>query len=296
MISNPGTGLCEKCLLGYRLESGVCISYYCQTQRALGKCLSCQPGYSLYAQLGYCYLPDLCRVPNTPTECLACLPGYSPRDGYCTPRNCLFVDNWRYCIQCVEGYFLRNNTCYPNGCKQIDNDYNCLECGEGYVLKDDGRCSVVNCETYYSGSCVRCFKGYVLGGGVCRFTGCDAYDRNGGCLKCLPGFGLRDGYTTCISNACNTVNSSGQCQLCDRGYILGRGICLERAQLLITSNCLMYNYASKSCEDCPSTFVLDGIYCKPLGCDIIGPQGCQSCKRDLALLNDVCLAISCASY
>ncbi|CAD8108861.1 unnamed protein product [Paramecium primaurelia] len=213
-------GICLLCQQDYILQNNnQCIKYemvsLCQSQCEIcvdSVCYKCQYGQQLV--LGQCL--EICR-----NNILAM---YQFDECICNPycSDCRFG----FCYQCAKPYFLINNTCISNKCGDliIQEDE---ECDDGNEIEFDGcyncqfSCSL-DCQECQYGKCIdSCQYGYYFINNKCTticgdqiIAGNEECEDNDGCYQCQY---------SCPIN-CNNCQS-GQCQICNPGFILINNMC-----------------------------------------------------------------------
>jgi len=93
-----------------------------------------------------------------------------------------------------------------------------------YPFKFDAtaqKCRIDGClEVGYSG-CTKCRSPFeIVTGGLCQIPNCVTVKDNA-CSRCTPGYHLKQGLY-CVKNdpICLLYNDDGDCELCDKGYLL----------------------------------------------------------------------------
>lgn len=206
---NPVSGLCQLCVLNYRLNSvGICkfSDPNCQTTTVSGDCSQCAKNYQLKAN-GLCVYQDIncLSFDNITGNCKLCNANYyyNSQGQLCIPLppNCLSADISGRCARCNPKYTLLSNyQCIfiatppiPN-CQMVDKDNTrrCLLCNEGYFSDGGGACQPLPlfCMQYdpISNTCTQCNANGVMKNGGCVDKNCQIFDLRGNCLACLQNY------------------------------------------------------------------------------------------------------------
>lgn len=193
--------------------------------------------------------------------------------------------------------------CYtlPPRCIELNSSGMCSKCQTGYnpiIQGTESICifTVSNCITYNrQGRCTLCARNFVLQKNVCNFfvQGCQDLSNNT-CVRCLPGFYLRNGFCTTDAN-CITVENA-LCTKCIDGFRLVNGLCVKNS----IDNCLTQR--DEDCLECLSGYMkitLYGkVYCILRRIIISGCSSeqypCQKCDTGFELRDDgLCYAKRC---
>ncbi|ELP89685.1 protein serine/threonine kinase, putative [Entamoeba invadens IP1] len=232
---------CLECRDNYFLIDSECCSCaynHCGVcDKVTGDCLTCESGY--YRVGTHCYICDSqngnnCSINGCSSVdenvCFGCAPHFflssqrcvvcelSPN--LCAPQMCTETG---LCTDCPEGRYLFNGVC--------------LSCNDSNIL----HCNNNSCQTK-GNICLQCQMGYYLFNGYCKNCTstnpnfcdegqCDP-EHEGKCLSC------KDNYLMTKTNECRQVQdiilhcekavSWQECILCERGYVLNAGSCVEK--------------------------------------------------------------------
>ena len=264
-----GNKKCEECVYNYYLgEDDLCsLSKNCSESDENGTCIECAKGYHLSSYDNKCTKVDKCLKVNNNFECEECEKFLLLNNSKCVPvdewenakfTNCKYT-NGAYCTECKDNYYLnqKNNFCVLN-----------------IYMKDFKYCAKSDISGEY---CEVCEKGYYLGteDNICTPTfGCAASE-NGVCKKCKYSFCLNR-KNECIRNTdymenyiyykCRkTNNADTACILCEDGYNLFNGKCLD------TLNCKERPFGN--CVKCKQNYCLSNLY----GCVNLDIPNCERC-------------------
>lgn len=276
------------------------------------KCQECTYNYFL-GEDKLCSSSKNCSKSDEEGTCTKCSEGFylSSYDRKCSEvENCLKVDYKNECNEC-EGYLLLNNTkCVPVddweiskflNCKNMDKKgFNCAECKQNYFLNQKNNFCVLNkymknfkncAKSDISGEyCEECEDGFYLGSEdkLCTTTfGC-ASSKNDVCEKCRYSFCL-NGENKCIPNnnylenplyykCLKTNKGETQCILCEEGYFLQNGKCVD------SLNCK--ERPNGACIKCNKNYCLSNVY----GCVSNNNPNCERCDN-----KDINKCTGCAS-
>ncbi len=126
----------------------------------------------------------------------------------CNDVNCAICPNTGVCTKCKSGRFLSGATCQTatavTDCLYWATTSTCQTCNDPFYLGSDGKC--YSCQT----NCVKCSG---------RFT----------CTKCSAGYYLHSSQSCVkIPDNCYEFDSTKNvCTLCNHGFYLFEGFCLE---------------------------------------------------------------------
>ena len=246
-----------------------------------GKCILC--GENTYiGEDNKCSFSQYCKK-SVDGECIECLDNfYLGLDNKCTEiENCIYsvyYTDFNSCLECIDGYFFcgKNQTCEiaENNLRNCKNSYEgeiCEECKNDYYLNKTDNLCYSNNETnkFYKCSktdkngkfCSKCIEGYNLGEidhKCTKLEGCDLSEDENICIECNQYYCLDSKSGQCVYNddindeekkyyfRCNKTNKEGtKCALCNNGYRLKNGLCVDEA------HCLEKN-RDGSCKKCES--------------------------------------------
>ncbi|ELP87473.1 protein serine/threonine kinase, putative [Entamoeba invadens IP1] len=258
VIANTNsTAICTKCIFGYYLSSGECIS--CETfthclscSQTESKCIKCNSNYFLNAD-GNCQKCDsTCgnSCDGTSGYCTSCIEGYvkslsNPSKCInCTTFNshcskCLTYD--RECIECQTGYYPSSKLCTPcsSTCKTCDTKTGmCTVCIEGYTQFSTSNNNCEDCKLFDS-SC----------------TTCSTTTRK--CLSCNKGKYPSSVYPYnclyCSASCGGNCNNQGFCLSCNTNYVF---------RVTFSSTCEECSSFDSNCITCSPTWERICIECK----------------------------------
>ena len=130
------------------------------------------------------------------------------------------------------------------------------------------------CAEYGSGGCKYCFEPYELENGQCKIRNC-LETQDGQCVVCSKDYRINNGQ--CIKPILD------RCVGCADGYFVGEdGKCYKRI-----IGCNEYN-SFGTCSVCNRKFVLDRGLCIVPGCHRITEEGCTECRSPYSLVNERC--------
>lgn len=183
-------------------------------------------------------------------NCSVCYDGYVLTAGECVQcdftgcqiENSTVVSNVCTCTECMPGYYLDGSgvcqPCSTTQCSVCPNNV-CSQCLPGFYF-NAGSCSVflsANCQVAQTSSstlCSVCMDGFYLGSNQMCYgcqTGCLFCTDKWTCTTCDVGRKLISGYCVAYPSHCLDVEvvdtNSVSCLLCEHGYYLSNGICLE---------------------------------------------------------------------
>ncbi|CAG9329823.1 unnamed protein product [Blepharisma stoltei] len=289
ICSHVKNGICNKCELGYYLESKACLSCSifpnCDLWCDSWGCTQCLPGFIPELSSSSCIscstLIPFCLVCSSISRCTQCDSKHYLTDKYiCAdsgPDNCNIVQSadLSNCVKCLKGYNWDKNhkICKPCG----DIMLHCAECEEGNIEDIE---------------CLKCDAGYVLDpNGVCIKSplenckaGLDAYH----CDKCLQFYG-----EACVSAGAPIANckiastESSYCVDCILGYShTEEGLCECRAEYCTTCN----TDDGSICDTCIDNYYGDCVACsaKIPNCDTCVSGVCTKCSAGYYLFYSQC--------
>jgi hypothetical protein len=277
---------CINCHPPYILLNSTCISdcpaSYTKVDK---KCESCQ--------VKDC---EKCEV-NNPSNCISCKSPLLLINNTCTSittcpsgsfidpvtrncvnceLNCKTCDSTDTCTECKSGYQL---SFIPT-----ENKYKCVSpCGSGKTLNKDNSCTTCTstycdqCQVYDPSTCQVCQKGYNL-----LITG--QYKNETKCINVCPKSYYQEDKTCkeCPTN-CEECENKSTCKVCNKGYILLDGKCVDRCPDKFTER-------NSKCVPCTDSNCLD--------CDNVDTRQCKSCGNSFYLKEDTkeCVPICPKGY
>lgn len=293
----PNGILCAVCVNGFQPNrDGVCVLGKCSQQASASVCQSCLLGYSIRS--GVCHANNCTNFDFPTLTCLQCVSGFDLVSGIgiCKATNCNSFDNSLFCKSCSPGFALRSGgVCVgvdPN-CASFDSAGNCVSCKDSkqYTAVGDACVFVVvGCVEYSKSGCVSCSAAYSLNNGFCSAKYCSNFLTPEKCTICQRRYTLLpDG--TCVPSNC--LSFSGQTWACLQ--------CEPRFQLVDSLFCFTHNcsvYQNYHCRQCQAGFALVGETCTFANCPTPAAATCAACLSGFSLSNGVCQvpSSSCASY
>ena len=310
---NNQTGLCEKCMEGFHLNSGdkKCITTEHCGESTNGICTKCNQSYYLDKSVNKCLMKntswEYCQQTVDGKTCDICEDnGYFDDEGNCIGVNyCSKGDELNNCKLCKEGYYLtkHKNSCTkePN-CNFGDKDLGiCTVCNKNYYIDfKDGKCKPNNEENDFKycvkadgDECSECVLNAYLGEDKrCSTSKHCVESHKGICEYC------DEGYHVGLDNLCNNIdrciisNYYNSCDLCEIGYyfnVLIQG-CVEEIDGF--QNCTKTDSSGTYCDKCREDFYLtrrdnrcysnleNNEYYK---CVFSFGEHCDACKEDYYL-------------
>uniref|UniRef100_H3C0R6 SPC3 n=1 Tax=Tetraodon nigroviridis TaxID=99883 RepID=H3C0R6_TETNG len=278
---------CERC------------SDHCRLCTSAGRCLRCNPSYSLSDGLcaklecgeGEVEDPDY-------DDCMACEEGC---------RKCILY-NPRHCLSCTEGFYNFQDSCYKN-CPaktySVEEDMTCAPCAENCVSCDEHECYWCETDLFLSeGSCVSvCPDGFYGDEDTNDCEECHADcarcdgPQDGDCLSCEDGKRLEEGGCVaergvCPGKSLDTSDDGGcedchpSCESCTGG---AKDQCIKckKGRFLTTQGTCV--------SECPEGFFASGVSgaCEacPPGCSrCVDAHSCVGCQSTLLLQDGRCVS------
>lgn len=289
--------ICGRCVSGFTLSNGVCISVNCISSNAQG-CTQCAAGYALSNST--CVIANCAQTSPNRDFCQTCNPGFDPYNSLCRASNCsLLQPNSLLCSQCSPRYTVSSgSTCLAKNCSSYDTSNRCSICQSDF-RQIGGFCTILNCLRSDDNYCLECYPGYeVNGNGTCTLQGCEA--RNGtDCVRCRDRFRLQRTVNgvICVSYYCDrvtTINGVLMCVTCLPGYVLYTdGYCY------LPDPCRTYGNGVASCTSCIVGYTLTfstGV-CTARNCLYLDNWNyCIQCVEGYQLRNYTCIALNCLRY
>ena len=275
---NYETGLCEKCMDGYFLNSKdlKCIKTENCAESLFGTCSECNFLFYLDKRDDSCKSSLIklynCKVSLDGETCDECIKKYYfSKNGKCVYTNyCLEADKNSICQKCEDNYYL---TEYGNVCTNEKNCYigdrrlgTCDSCKNltFYYDADSKKCfsnqennDFKFCEIMKSNKCIKCIPGYELGTDAkCSESKNCSESENGICIKCEENYHLGlDNKCTNIEKCIRTSNWN-TCSECENNYYydIKQNKCfLETGQF---KGCLTSDYKGEYCGYCKNGYYL----------------------------------------
>ena len=303
---------CKKCLEGFLLVSGKCITIVedLELLKSVGecdqfdnythRCVVCQKGFFLNGGVCYKgYIPN-CTEYLSMFKCKKCEVGYAPltlnpKKAICfeisEKFNCL---EWNYeaslvseleCSKCKNGMFPDYNIDFipPYLCFPINAVENC----EKHQINYDIKISSFNC--------LYCKDGFFLIDNFCIprsiIDNCFKYALNkDNCIECEKNFILNEENeceeTLSVDSgntSCDIFFDANECLKCSASYYLDeKKKCIEVPLEKKIKNCLYYRFIDE-CESCVTGYYLQDTFCKPAlakNCSIYKDEKeCESCPK-----------------
>ena len=272
----------------------------CREYNEVGACVRCDIGYGLNER-GSCFeIPDPkvenCERYDKNLNCLECVQSYF-RYSLAECRrvhqieHCSLYDGTAFssrCVECDTEYYIdeTSNTCVIRthapieNCQEYSKDEDsCASCGSGFKVSTDGR----TCETHIDN---------------CASTTMQNSELT--CLECEPGYILSS--NTCALGTIDhcQIYTEDQCSLCEKGYALKEGICVELETDDFLSFCAVLASDNKNCDTCNA---MSSLYDISAVCalrtntitnciDYDANNDCIECARGYALESNACNLIT----
>ncbi|KAL4480118.1 hypothetical protein ABPG74_020634 [Tetrahymena malaccensis] len=281
-LTNNQNIICTTCITNFALVSSISCStcgsgQYFQT--------STQPCGSCPSNCQVCSSSSICSVCNanyqldSTNNCQICQINngqyYDSSSKQCVNcfQNCLQCTNQNSCQICASGYYPNNNQCSKcySSCLSCNgpNSNNCLSCNSGYYFYTSNSTCQQTCNTA---------GGFFVNQDKC--TPCDQTcstcngPSNSQCIACISGLYKYGGDNLCktcptpttsvqttISNCKNSSNQciynnqtqsyelTGVCLVCNSGYSLINGVCIDSCSLISPNY-----YLNTSTNECQCSF------------------------------------------
>lgn len=300
---HPEADMCEECKAGdhYRNGLGKCQDVteveHCETyHKFFDRCIACKDGH--YLEDDKC-LPNpagvyKCKVYATELLCAICEAPYFLRENQCLMSStiiplCAYYTFDGNCGECEGNAFLISNQCHAvtnTTCLENSSPENCSKCEANKVLNTAG--STVICEDSGIADCIEA-----------QYSTEPIMIPNSDpptpaavtnlCLKCAPGFFLKDNTCTATSTIadCSEYESEDVCAKCKTNFILSRDkkTCSDIASLAGANCAVARNTEAPECIACQEGYFFDSTgtctECKVAGCaicDVINLRKCRLCK------------------
>lgn len=261
---NPS--LCVTCNTGFTLSNGACMQTQapstpnCQSYNLLsGQCIACISGFTLSG------------IVCVPVSTISSNTGGSSASSSSNGGSSSSSGGNGGAITISGGGSAGSSSTSTGGI--VNRDPNCARytgstcssCSNRYYFSSTGTCVPVNplCNAYNSnGACLTCYPGYVINGANCIVARqqdpyCRSYSQGGMCVGCYTGYYFNQQISACqpLNPLCKTSNQvDGTCLSCFPGYTLNAGICAVAFQ---DPNCQRFDQAKGVCTQCSSRFFLD---------------------------------------
>lgn len=285
--------LCTQCQSGYKLVQGQCIRQdpKCVEYNQQGVCISCVKDYIAFQ--GVCIKEDkYCETYSKNGGCIKCKNNYYvPADGVCLPQEPGCIYQAGKCNMCNYPFKFDavSQKCRIEGCLEANLE-GCIKCRDPFQLTSLGICEIPNCVTVKDNACARCTPGYHLKQGLKCVKNdpiCLLYNDDGDCELCDKGYLLMSSGECEIAEDNCLSQKSGHCLACKAGYFLNAFFQCQKAD----QNCEAY--CNGVCTQCKNKFFLYEDICFPYspGCVTYQGKDCTVCKSTYTLRNGECFAL-----